>query len=432
MSERKRSFTDVLTEKVMQLAEPLSAFAENTIIASIQEGMSSTISITIIGGIFLLLNVFSRPMNGASTAVLQFLAPLNGKLMVVNQLTTGLFCIYISAAIGMAYAKRLGDIPLNQAVILSLASFFIITTRGSFNAFDAEGNALGTSILVGNLSSNGIFVSILSSLFAIRVFKFFKEKNIVIKMPDGVPPAISNSFTALIPTTVIFTIFWLIRTVMNFDICTWMAGVLTPLFKAADNVGVWTFKETLTNLLWWCGLHGGSMVAPAFSVMQDTFIIENQTAGAAGLAIPHVWHMALSRNYQYPACIWPICILMLLSKKKKYKALGVAVAPSLFFTIIEPLLFGLPIAFNAFLVIPWLLTTALGAAIPYLACQFGLIGRYFVNVPVLLPPPFSAYLATGGDWRNVIMVFAITLLGVVIYLPFWRAYEKANETENEE
>lgn len=51
----------------------------------------------------------------------------------------------------------------------------------------------------------------------------------MIKMPDGVPPEVSNSFIALIPGAVILLLFWVIRHVIGFDLNGFLSTLLMPL-----------------------------------------------------------------------------------------------------------------------------------------------------------------------------------------------------------
>lgn len=45
-------------------------------------------------------------------------------------------------------------------------------------------------------------------------------------------------------------------------------------------------------------------------------------------------------------------------------------------------------------------------------------------VPWTLPAPIGAYLSTGGDWRAVVLVIINIAISVVIYLPFFKMYDR--------
>ena len=54
--------------------------------------------------------------------------------------------------------------------------------------------------------AQGLFVAIIVALLVTEVFRFFVQRNITFKMPDGVPPAVLRSFAAIVPAFVILTV----------------------------------------------------------------------------------------------------------------------------------------------------------------------------------------------------------------------------------
>ena len=50
-----------------------------------------------------------------------------------------------------------------------------------------------------------------------------------------------------------------------------------------------------------------------------------------------------------------------------------------------------------------------------------------VQIPWTTPPLLSGFLATGGDWRAIVVQAIIIVLGVLIYLPFMKASEKVQK-----
>ncbi len=69
----------------------------------------------------------------------------------------------------------------------------------------------GRYINVANLGSGSLFGAIVTAILSVEIYRFFIVKNITIKMPDGVPPEVTNSFMALIPGGAILILFWVIR-----------------------------------------------------------------------------------------------------------------------------------------------------------------------------------------------------------------------------
>ena len=80
----------------------------------------------------------------------------------------------------------------------------------------------GGSVVVGNvldinrLGAKGMFVGMIGAFLASWLYSWTTKKNWTIKMPDTVPPAVSQSFSALIPACLTLSVFLLIRIVFQF------------------------------------------------------------------------------------------------------------------------------------------------------------------------------------------------------------------------
>lgn len=48
---------------------------------------------------------------------------------------------------------------------------------------------------VGMIGSQGLFVAIVISLLSTEIYRLVASRNLVIRMPDGVPPAVAKSFS---------------------------------------------------------------------------------------------------------------------------------------------------------------------------------------------------------------------------------------------
>ncbi|MDK6976625.1 PTS transporter subunit EIIC, partial [Proteus mirabilis] len=81
--------------------------------------------------------------------------------------------------------------------IISLAAFITVTPFLTTKT----GNGVPTAFL----ASQGLFVAIILGLVNGYIYQWFINHNVQIKMPDGVPPAVSKSFSAIIPGAVIIT-----------------------------------------------------------------------------------------------------------------------------------------------------------------------------------------------------------------------------------
>lgn len=421
-SKNKKSLMDRATDVAMKISSPLGKLAELPTIASIQNGLVSIMPIIIVGSIFLILYVLGSPGVGTSgKALLPFLTPLADKFSWVNSLTLGFMALYCSISIPASYAEITGKIDVKTASLLGLATFLLFTLSG----LDEAGG-----ITVLPFSASGLFVCILTSILSVKIFIFLIDKDIRIKLPSSVPPNIGNAFTALIPYAVCFTIAWAIRTLLNFDMVSWLMAVLAPFIKGSDNVFTAMIITAISNLLWSVGLHGDNMFLTLFTPFGTIWMEENAAALMAGSSVydlPNVLatlgQSGLMRMTNWSAGVWPLIFFMIRSKVKYLKALGWACLPSAIFTIVEPVVFGLPLALNPFLIVPFLISTVVSVGVGYLMMATQFFGKFFAMIPWATPPFLLGPLGT-GDIKTAIIPFVSMLIGTVIYYPFWKQFEK--------
>lgn len=430
--QEKKSFFDSVSDFTMKIAGPMDKFASTPWVASLQEGMVGIMSPVIIGSLFLVLSVLALPWiatgTGAAQPLLPFLTPYAGKFLVLFNLTMSFLGLYASITIGMAYARRLNVNP-TSAALLSLITFLLMTTNsttltGTVN--DAAGTAIPFSvggISIGSFGASGLFTAILVGLLSVRIYKQIIDWGWAIKMPDGVPPMISASFSSLIPYAIVFILAWTVRTLFDFNLVTWMTSLIAPLFKAADNIFVYSFTFLIQNLFWAAGIHGDNMLSAITGPFTTMTIAANADALAAGQAMPYIWTQQLGRMHSWTSTVWPLFIFLWTSKVPGHKALFWTALPAGIFTIIEPIMFGLPLALNPILIVPFLVSTVVGAAFSYFMVMIGFVGRFFAALPWATPPFLLGPLAS-GDWKWIIVIAINVAIGYVIYLPFWRIYEK--------
>lgn len=222
---------------------------------------------------------------------------------------------------------------------------------------------------------------------------------------------------------------WLIRTLLNIDLVAILMSVLAPLVAGADNVFVYTGARLVANLLWTVGLHGDNMFLSNFQPFGLIWLEENASALAAGTPsnqLPHVLAAfgtgGLDRLIMWPTAIWPVVFLLIRSKVKTHNVLGwTSLAPALF-TITEPVVFGLPLVLNPYLCVPFLLNTIVGPGVCFVLMSTPMFGKFFANLPWATPPFLLGPLGT-GDIKTAALPLIAFVIGFVIYLPFWRAFE---------
>lgn len=86
---------------------------------------------------------------------------------------------------------------------------------------------------------------------------------------------------------------------------------------------------------------------------------------------------------------------------------------------------------NPILIPPFIIAPLVNGVIAWIATSIGLVNKVTVNAPWTLPGPIGAFLATGGDWRAIVLNVLLIVLSVLIYYPFVKIYDK-NELEKEQ
>lgn len=417
MQTKKKGFNDKMFEFIDSKMGPIfSKIGENKIVRTISGGMMLTVGVLTIGSILLML--FGLATN---YKLFSFLLPIAEPLLIGYQLTMGLTGLFVAVAISGTYAKQY-NMEILSSSITGLAAFILLTST-----------VTDGSIAINNLGAQGIVAAIISSLVAMSILRFFKEKNITIRMPDGVPPEIAATFSSLIPSFLVLIFMWLIKSVFHFDLVSAVQALLAPIFSAVDSIGAFTLRFFLGQAIWSVGLHADAILTGITGPLTATWIIENADAAVAGVAatkLPYIWVSATERMVGWTASIWGLMFWLFRSKSKKLRTIATAGLPSAIFTIIEPILFGLPIVFNPYLIVPFILSATVAAFFTYGVMALGWVSRFYVSLPWITPPPIQAFLGTGGDWKMVIVVFVNVLIGILIYAPFFKAYEKS-ELEKE-
>lgn len=433
MSEKK-SFMDSLIEKVDIIAGPMTKFGEIPFVKGIVNGMVAALPVTMVGSIFLVFFLFCSDGGITQSALLPFMKPWADDIALVNNLSMGIMAIYILIAFGTEYAEIKGINKTTGAIGIFFA-FMLLNYNGTAQL--ATTLADGTVQLTGESGfastywgGSGLITVMVAGAIAINVIDFCYKHNIKIKLPDSVPPAIASSFSAIIPYFIITLICWTIRTIMGINIPELIAQMLLPVLGAADNIFVFTLTQFLSSLLWVCGLHGDNITGAVTNLFVNQWVADNNTAFMAGTAIkdlPYVWTPNMGRLASWVSTCWPILVYMYISSKKlpHLKPLAVICTAPAIFTIIEPIMFGLPVVLNGFLLIPFLLTHTITGALTYWLTDIGFIGKMYMNLPWATPSPILGYLGSGGSIGGFVIVFINFAIGMVIFYPFWKAYEKS-------
>ena len=422
-------FTTLLEEKLMPVAAKV---ANQRHLAAVKDGIIITVPFVIVGSVFLILANLPIPAladfyrNNATGQIIQ--RWLSYPVAVTFDMIAIITCLGIGYRLSENY--KLDGI---SGALLSLISFLLVTPFVINFNHEQYGELTASGIPTGLTGSAGLFVAIIMAILSTEIFNAVVKKNLVIKMPDMVPPAVSKSFAALIPGFFIITTALVLRVLFELTPFHSIHNVATmlltrPLTAVGASYGGVLVITTLIHLLWTCGLHGANIVLgiadPALYVLMD----QNRLAFEQGQALPNVVTKQFFDVFQSmggSGSTFSLAImLLLLSKSKQLKEIGKLSLGPAFFNINEPILFGIPIVMNPLLIIPFILAPLTAVSITYWTMKLGLVARPTgVAIPWTTPPIISGYLVTGKISGAVVQIVNFFVTGL-IYYPFFRIWDQ--------
>lgn len=408
-------FTEFLDQKV---STPLARLAEQRHLLAIRDGVVSALPFIIVGSFFLII---AFPPLPESWAITQWATEHAAQILIPYRMTMFIMSLYVAFGIGYNLAQSYKVDPLSGGQIAVAALLLTIMPQ----TVDELGFVLPMSYLGGQ----GLFVTIVVSILAVEIFRFCKQKNITIKLPPQVPASVGRSFEALIPVAIVMVLMSLITVAAGIDLHQLVTKITSPLVKAGDSLPGVLIPVFLITFFWSFGIHGVSVVGSVARPLWEMYLTANAEAVAAGAeTLPHVAPEPLYQWFIWiggsGATIGLVIAMLIFARSKAMKNLTRATIIPSIFNINEPVIFGLPIVLNPIFIIPFIITPLILATIAYLATSLGFVTPTYIKAPWTLPAPIGAYLATGGDWRAIILVLINITIATVIYTPFFRIYDK--------
>ncbi len=118
-----------------------------------------------------------------------------------------------------------------------------------------------------------------------------------------------------------------------------------------------------------------------------------------------------------------VLLMIFVAKADQLKILGKTAFLSGLFNINEPIIFGAPIVYNPYLIIPFILAPLTNASLAYFATKLGLVAKVITGIPWTSPVGLGAFLGTGGNFKAVILAITCLTLLIIIYYPFFKMYD---------
>ncbi|MEF7558533.1 PTS sugar transporter subunit IIC [Bacillus thuringiensis] len=400
------------------LSGPMARLSEQRHLQAIRDGVISALPFIIVGSFFLIVAFPPLPKDSFISV---WALKNQTSILIPYRLTMFIMSLYIAFGIGYNLAKSYKLDALSGAQLAVCSLLLTLTPE----LIDKKGFMLPMT----NLGGHGLFVTMIVSILSVEILRFCKKNNVTIKMPEQVPPSVSRSFEALIPAAFVIIIMSLITVVFKVDVHYVVDKLAAPLVKAGDSYFGVIIPVFLITFFWSFGIHGVSVVGTVARPLWDVYLGKNGEAVASGTSqFPFI---APEPFYQWfiwiggsGATLGLVLAMIVFGRSKYSKALSrTCIVPGIF-NINEPVIFGLPIVLNPILIIPFVITPLVTATIAYAATAMGFVTPTHIMPPWTLPAPIGAYLATGGDWRAIVLVLINIAISFLIYLPFFKMYDK--------
>lgn len=408
-------FSEVLERKLMPLADKVG---KQRHLSAVKDGMLAYVPFTIIASIFLIIAYVPIPAyQNLITNLLGVESPevWQGKLLYVSNATMDVGGLYVLIAATYSLAKSY-NINKLQSILTALGCFLIVTP---YTATEA-----GNMLSITRVGAQAMFLALIVCIISVEIYRRVEEKGLTIKMPAAVPPAVAKPFESIIPALLSITVFFVLRLIFEITLQSDLFTVINliigkPLLLLGGTLPGMILSLLFEQLLWFFGLHGGSIVqgamTPIWTVLEDA----NRLASVAGEVPPNIISLSFRNSFASIGIVGVIIALVIVAKSKQYKEIGKVAAVPYVFNIGEPTLFGIPLMLNPIYFVPLVITPSISAVISYAAFATKLVPlpTGLAQLPWTTPPIVSGYLVTGsirGALLQVVLLVVVTL----IWIPF--------------
>ena len=409
--------------KLENTLAPIAAkLSSNKVLQAISNGMMLNMSAMIVGSFGAIL--LSLPIEGYQNFIIS--VGLNNLFNTLVNVTTNMLSVYTAFSIAYAYAKNNGHDGIAPGLI-SLLSLMLVTPM----TVSGEGYMAVTNLPLDWLGSKGLFTGMFIAIITSIIYCKLIDKNIQIKMPDGVPEFVSKSFSSMIPALLITSMFAAISFAASLtqfgnihNLVFTLVGM--PLQHVGNNVWTAILIFTVSGFSWFFGIHAlaiQSALIPIWGAADAANVTAIAAGGQATNIITYSWIQSVSNIGGAGATLGLVIAMVLFAKSKRYKTFSkIALVPSLV-NINEPVIFGLPVMMNPLLAVPFILAQPLLIGIAYL-----LTLAKILPIPSGIGAPMGTPLLLNGmmtgGWRIAAWQIVAFLITLVMYYPFLKVLDK--------
>ena len=406
-------------EKGKPFFEKLS---RNIYLRAIRDGFIAGMPVILFSSIFILIAFVpnSWGFKWSDEVVAFLMKPYSYSMGILALLVAGTTAKSLTDSVNRSMEKT-NQINYMSTLLAAIVGFLML-------AADPIENGLAT----GFLGTKGLLSAFLAAFVTVAIYKVCVKNNVTIRMPDEVPPNISQVFKDVIPFTLsvvsLYALDLLARHFVGASVAESIGKFFAPLFSAADGYLGITIIFGAFAFFWFVGIHGPSIVEPAIAAITYANAEVNLNLLQQGM---HADKILTSGTQMFivtmggtGATLVVPFMFMWLTKSKRNRAIGRASVVPTFFGVNEPILFGAPLVLNPIFFIPFIFAPIANVWIFKFFIETLGMNSFTANLPWTTPAPLGLVLGTNFQVLSFILAALLIVVDVVIYYPFLKVYDE--------
>ncbi|VOW87801.1 PTS system, lactose-specific IIBC [Streptococcus pneumoniae] len=406
-------------EKGKPFFEKLS---RNIYLRAIRDGFIAGMPVILFSSIFILIAFVpnSWGFKWSDEVVVFLMKPYSYSMGILALLVAGTTAKSLTDSVNRSMEKT-NQINYMSTLLAAIVGLLML-------AADPIENGLAT----GFLGTKGLLSAFLAAFVTVAIYKVCVKNNVTIRMPDEVPPNISQVFKDVIPFTLsvvsLYALDLLARHFVGSSVAESIGKFFAPLFSAADGYLGITIIFGAFAFFWFVGIHGPSIVEPAIAAITYANAEVNLNLLQQGM---HADKILTSGTQMFivtmggtGATLVVPFMFMWLTKSKRNRAIGRASVVPTFFGVNEPILFGAPLVLNPIFFIPFIFAPIANVWIFKFFIETLGMNSFTANLPWTTPAPLGLVLGTNFQVLSFILAALLIVVDVVIYYPFLKVYDE--------
>ncbi|MDO4194113.1 MAG: lactose-specific PTS transporter subunit EIIC [Erysipelotrichaceae bacterium] len=397
--------------------------SRNIYLRAIRDGFIAGMPFILFSSIFILIayvpNAFGFRWSPEIESIL--MTPYNYSMGILGLFVAGTTAKALTDSMNRTMEST-NQINYISTMLAAIIGFIIMAAEPA-----AEGG-----FLTGFMGTKGLLTAFIAAFLTVNVYKVCVKNNVSIRMPEEVPPNISQVFKDLIPFTLSIVILYIaelaVHSIMGVNVAESIGTLLAPLFRAADGwIGI-TLIFGAYAFFWFVGIHGPSIVEPAIAAITYANVETNLQLLQAGMHADKVLtsgtQMFIVTMGGTGATLVVPFMFMWLTKSKRNRAIGRASVVPTFFGVNEPILFGAPIVLNPIFFVPFIMAPIVNVWIFKFFVDFLGMNSFTTNLPWTTPAPLGLILGTNFQVLSFVLAVLLIVVDTAIYYPFLKVYDE--------